>query len=52
MKRQLDTSEQILSKYDNKLAEYNNKIPEIPIYNPKEEEEKNQNLLKGMYVVN
>lgn len=47
VKRQLDNSEQILAKYNNKLAEYNNKIPEIPVFNPKEQDEWNQNLLKG-----
>lgn len=48
VKRQLDTSKQILADYNNKLAEYNNRIPEIPIVNPKEQDEWNQNVLKGI----
>lgn len=49
VKRQLDTSEQILAKYDTKLAEYNYNISEIPVINPKEQDEWNQNLLRGIF---
>lgn len=48
VKRQLDNSESLLAKYENKLAEYNNRVPEIPIPNYKEQDEWKENFLRAL----
>ncbi|CAH1964293.1 unnamed protein product [Acanthoscelides obtectus] len=47
VKRQLDMSEQLLSRYENRLAEFN-KVPELNQGNFKEQDEWKNNFLKAL----
>ncbi|CAG9773133.1 unnamed protein product [Ceutorhynchus assimilis] len=47
VKRQLDNSESLLAKYENKLAEFNNRIPELPVIDFKEQDEWKRDLLQA-----
>lgn len=55
VKLQLNSSEQLLEKYENKLAEYNNRVPEIPDNNDKEQNDWHTSYLQGrknyLYVI-
>jgi chromosome segregation ATPase len=47
VKRQLSSSEQLLEKYESKLAEYNNRIPQIPTDNYKDKNDWHTSFLQG-----
>nr|XP_015837908.1 PREDICTED: interaptin [Tribolium castaneum] len=49
VKRQLNSSEQLLEKYENKLAEYNNRIPAVP-GNFKDQSDWHSNFLQALEV--
>jgi chromosome segregation ATPase len=50
VKRQLSSSEQLLEKYESKLAEYNNRIPQIPTDNYKDKNDWHTSFLQALDV--
>jgi uncharacterized coiled-coil DUF342 family protein len=50
VKRQLSSSEQLLEKYESKLAEYNNRIPQIPTENYKDKNDWHTSFLQALDV--
>jgi chromosome segregation ATPase len=48
VKRQLSSSEQLLEKYESKLAEYNNRIPQIPTDNYKDKNDWHTSFLQAL----